>query len=432
MNKNNILIVIIILSLILSCGKDKPPTGGPEDTTAPKIVDTEPANFTTNFSNDKVEFTFSEQIDLDSFKRAFNIYPLVDSLDYSWSPEKITVKFEENLHPDTLYRITISTECSDLRNNALKTPYTLTFSTGNKIPDFQIRGTINTDPRADEYEGNIFISLFSADSLLVSQAILSNELNYKFQNIEPRLYIISAFKDRNGNRVFNPKTEIRDRKQIVIEEPKEIINLTLTSIDEVPPKLKSINYTSSQYATILFNEDIDEYSNLKILEKNSGQKVDILDSMLHNDTLEIATTGIDTSTYQVFVTNIRDWKDNVTEVDSLEFKEKSLADTSEFSVVKYSPPDGATLDSLRPNLRLQFNKIVPIENVRVKLMNKENNQSLPLKLEKINSKTFTAIPEKYLRNYVPYQFIIEPDCMDYEGNKLGKRIVINLLPIIYQ
>lgn len=433
MSKNKIFLILVTLLLFLSCGKDKAPTGGPKDTEAPKIVDTEPANLTTNFKSSKIEFTFSEQIDFSSFKDAFRIFPIVEEVEFKWSPAIITAQFNENLKPDTVYYITITTKCKDLRGNSLVSPVQNVFSTGDKIPDFKISGEISTDPRADEYKGDILVSLYSSsDSTLVSRLTLKNKFNYSFNYLNPGKYIVSAFKDKVGNKLFNPETEIRHRKEIAVDEPSEICNLTLTSLDEEPPRIKNINYSSSQYAKILFDEDIKGYDKINIKDQTEGTKVEIFDSFLHNDTLEIVTEPIDTSTYELSISDIRDWKNNVMDLDSLEFESNSFPDSSNISLLNYTPSDGATLDSLRPCFRLSFNKIIAPQALKVKLINKENGDSVPTAIDKINGRDYTIRPDKNLRNYVPYQFIIKPQTSDYEGNTLGKKVVINVIPIIFQ
>lgn len=421
------------LLLFSYCGKDKPPTGGPRDTLPPRIIDTEPSDLTTNFSGDEIEFSFSEQIDLQSFKQAFRIYPLHDKIDFYWQPEKIRVKFAEKLQEKTLYYVTITSQCRDLRNNSLIKPYPLVFTTGDSIPDYRISGRVSTDPRLDEYKGEILVSLYSFDdSTLISRQALSKKFNYGFPYLDEGKYIVSAFKDKNGNRLFNPDNEFRDRKIISVNEKSEILNLQLTNIDEDSPQLKKIYYNSSQYAIIIFDENVKDYASLEIFEQVTRQKVNILDSFLHNDTLEVVTEPVDTSTYKLYMKELRDWKENSTTLDSLEFKETSIPDSSDFSLLYYSPPDGATIDSLRPSFRLRFNKIIAPDSLKIRFINMENESLVSVNIKRLNGKKYIITPQKNLRNYVPYKFVIEAESSDYEGNTLDKKTVINILPIIYQ
>jgi len=67
--------ICLVIITVFSCGKDKPPTGGPKDTIPPEIIDFEPGNLTKNFRDDEITITFTETIDERSFEDALHLYP---------------------------------------------------------------------------------------------------------------------------------------------------------------------------------------------------------------------------------------------------------------------------------------------------------------------------------------------------------------------
>jgi len=156
----------------------------------------------------------------------------------------------------------------------------------------------------------------------------------------------------------------------------------------------------------------------------------VFETMLDASEMDVITAVSDTTSYNLFTYNITDLKNNVTSVDSVSFKNTMPADTSSLSLKGCSPEDGTTVNNLIPIFCLEFNKIMPLDNIIVVLKNSENDNPIKLNIQKIIGNKFELKPQTKLKNYVPYKLVISPDCSDYEGNKLGEEITINILPIV--
>jgi hypothetical protein len=61
-NKHLLIITLAIVVIIASCAKIVAPTGGPKDTTPPKLVRSTPAFKSTNFKGKEVIITFNKFI----------------------------------------------------------------------------------------------------------------------------------------------------------------------------------------------------------------------------------------------------------------------------------------------------------------------------------------------------------------------------------
>ena len=81
MQKTNFLItsVILLFSILwLSCAQIGTLTGGDKDETPPKIVGSEPAEKTLNFSDDKITIVFDEYFQLNNLQGVFLSSPLLN------------------------------------------------------------------------------------------------------------------------------------------------------------------------------------------------------------------------------------------------------------------------------------------------------------------------------------------------------------------
>ncbi|MCK4339164.1 MAG: Ig-like domain-containing protein, partial [Candidatus Cloacimonetes bacterium] len=150
-----VLCVLCVSIFFLSCGKEEPPTGGPKDTVPPEIINVEPSNFTKNYDKQKIEITFSEQIDPDSFQDALIIYPTVLNKRFSCSKSKVMIKILEELLSNQTYHITIDNHSHDIRNNRLEDIYHFVFSTGDSIDSNSISGKVTLEDKLLTTTGKI-------------------------------------------------------------------------------------------------------------------------------------------------------------------------------------------------------------------------------------------------------------------------------------
>jgi len=427
-----VLCVLCVSIFFLSCGKEKPPTGGPKDTVSPEIINVEPSNLTKNYNKQKIEITFSEQIDSDSFQDAVIIYPNILKKKFFGSKSRISIKILEKLLQNQTYHITVDNHCNDLHHNPLESIYHLAFATGNSIDENSISGTIVFDSELTETDNKIYISLYSAEDTVLITNTIAEDNKFYFQNLKKFDYILSAFQDIDDDLEYDFKKEPFFEQEINLNEPTKSVDLKLSLQDTTKPELKKVITKSRQHLLLEFSEDIKQIQKIKIVNKINKSKLKVLETMLNGSEMDVITAVSDTISYNLFTYNITDLKNNVTSVDSVSFKNTMPADTSSLSLKGCSPEDGTTINSLIPIFCLEFNKIMPLDNVIAVLKNSENNNPIKLNIQKIRGNKFELKPPIKLKNYVPYKLVISPDCSDYEGNKLGEEVIINILPIIFE
>lgn len=73
-----VISLLFIISLISSCAIKMNPTGGAKDIEPPKVLNSVPSNFTTNFKDKKIVLSFDEFVQLNDLQNQLLISPLMD------------------------------------------------------------------------------------------------------------------------------------------------------------------------------------------------------------------------------------------------------------------------------------------------------------------------------------------------------------------
>ncbi|MCH7639139.1 MAG: Ig-like domain-containing protein [Bacteroidetes bacterium] len=133
----------LLLILIGGCATPIRPSGGPVDSTPPRLLSSVPANGDVRVEAERVVLEFSEQLDESSASRAVAVAPTLDS------PPQIRVRgrrleiaFPDSLRPQTTYVISLSTELKDEHGVALQRPITMAFATGDVLDRGRIAGRL--------------------------------------------------------------------------------------------------------------------------------------------------------------------------------------------------------------------------------------------------------------------------------------------------
>lgn len=429
----NFLIFLWLGILLLSCGKEEPPTGGPVDTVPPEIVHTVPSHLSKNVVMDKIEIHFSEPVEQNSFEAAFNIWPPIGREKFDWSQKSVTIHILEPLEPSTTYYVTIDRNCRDLRTNRLKDVYHFVFSTADEFPENSITGSISFEDDFLPEKGQIYISLYSAaDSLLVAKTTPRANGAFQFDYLESGDYLLSAFHDINDNLEYDVDKESWAEKPAGLKVPRVFMPLELSLQDTIKPALKQVLPLTQQVIEAKFTEPLQAVGDIQILNKEDRAALSVVDSVLANDVLSILTAPPDTVSYMLYVYDFVDKKGNVTAIDSAQFRNTLPADTTALVIISHTPGDGTTVETLLPTFQIEFNKMVPAQNIYFSLVNTEQNSEVSCHLHKIDGNKFNIIPEVPLQNYVPYRLTIFQDTSDYAGNRLAGQLVVNILPIILE
>ena len=213
------LALLLTAFLAQRCANAVAPTGGPQDTTPPVVVEAVPENHSINFIGKKIEITFDEYVTLENANQNVLISPpLSEKPDIKLKNKTVIVKFKESLAPNTTYTINFGSSIKDLHEGNPFTDYVYSFSTGDHIDTLRIAGKLLNAEDKKPVE-NVYVSLYDADRDNLDSLPLSTipnyitktdkEGNFRLDGLADKNYLVFALKDANSNLYFDlPNEEV--------------------------------------------------------------------------------------------------------------------------------------------------------------------------------------------------------------------------------
>lgn len=128
-----------------ACARIVPPSGGPEDRSAPRVIAVAPDSAAVRVPTDAaLRLTFSESMDRSSVRDWLQITPAPGRLRCTWEDQTLVCRAEEGWRPGTSYTVLIGTRAQDPRQNKMAAPLLLPFSTGDSLDAGQLAGRVRT------------------------------------------------------------------------------------------------------------------------------------------------------------------------------------------------------------------------------------------------------------------------------------------------
>ncbi len=273
------LLSSILCLLIAGCATPIAPSGGPQDTTPPRLESADPADAAVNVRADRLVLTFSENVDETTVPRALNITP-----GWETPPEvrvrrrRVEVVFPDSLRPHTTYVVTFDTNLRDLHNIALREPITLAFATGPQLDRGQITGRI-LDPQSGAPVAGLDVFAYAlADTAAADSAALPDPRttapDYRTQTGEAGTftlgyltegpYFVVAIADANRNRRADAGEAFAapsDPVAVALAPDSARQALTplrafRTRLDTIPPEPLRVRTRSDRRFAVRFDEPI--------------------------------------------------------------------------------------------------------------------------------------------------------------------------------
>jgi len=228
------IIIVVLVVLSLSCARVVMPPGGPEDKTPPKVLESSPENFSTQFYSDKVVINFDEYIVLKDFNSEFVSSPV-----FNEKPDKIlrgkslVLKFDkDSLVPNTTYTLDFGNSIIDYRRGNILEHFQYVFSTGESIDSLHISGhlVLAEDLKPQEKVWILLYKNFN-DSVLRTQRpdfIAKTDVDgyFSINNIAAGTYTMAALKDINSNYLFDLPNE-----QIAFLDSSFVLSIAKAQLD---------------------------------------------------------------------------------------------------------------------------------------------------------------------------------------------------------
>ena len=370
-------IVFLLASLLLltNCAKRGTITGGAKDTIAPKIVNSSPNNFSTNFKGNEIKINFDELIKIKDINKQLIISPPMKKqpivVPQGSASKFISIKILDTLQPNTTYSFNFGQSITDNNEGNPYSQYKYVFSTGSYVDSLTVVGKVK-----DAFEQNpdnfVSIMLYDAqtftDSTVYKQTPLyvTNTLDslkvFSLENLKEGNYRIVAMKDKASNNVYNPAVDKIGFLDFPITIPtSDMFELELFQ-EKKPFKADKPTQESNNKLYLGYQGD---FKNTKVTASYQNKEVPIKITKYpekNKDSVQIFYPNVKMDSLQITVSN-GDY--------SKSFNSK-LKDLKEGDTLKIEKKSASLLAFRDPLVLKSSTPIVSIDNSKINLINKDS------------------------------------------------------------
>lgn len=257
--------VILVLLMLKNCATPMGPSGGEPDQEGPNIVETEPANGTTNFDGDEVSFTFDQFIERNSFRDNVSVEPdLGIEFEVDFSRKSATVEFLSPLPDSTTIIVKVGTDVTDTDRNEMDSPFDLALSTGDVLDDATVTAQLlNSQTGRGENGNRVFLYSAPFDLSQRSRYVAETDTSgrIRFGYLSEGIYKAFWVNDVNRNRIWE---EGRENAQPFHSETFELSRgdsldigtVYINSPDTVAPQLEGVGLLSQERLRLRISEEV--------------------------------------------------------------------------------------------------------------------------------------------------------------------------------
>lgn len=206
------LLLILGSLVVLYCGNQKRPPGGPPDVTPPEITDVIPFDQEEAVPLDsEIVIFFSEIVEKGSVEKAVKIVPKT-VLDTDWDGDMLKLRPRQGFDPQTTYDLYLAGEVRDRDNNRATFDIHHVFTTADSLPPGSISGQATHLKQDLEYTKVELYSLElshldSIPPLPVRLATTGKQGHFTFEFVPEGVYQIRAYIDNNRDWKWQQTTE---------------------------------------------------------------------------------------------------------------------------------------------------------------------------------------------------------------------------------
>lgn len=279
---------IAVYLILNACANPVMPTGGPKDSTPPKILKTTPRDRSINFSSNKIEIEFNEYVKLNTGSNKILVSPpMKETPVYKLKGKSLIIELKEKLIDSLTYSFFFTDAIQDITEGNSIEPFSYVFSTGPHIDSLVLSGTQLAAQTGKPEEG-VFVGLWPIqdsvhpiDSLPLLNpprylAVATKEGVWQIQNIAEGKYQLLAFKDVNSSFTY-------DRFAEMVGYPDSLVEPFYVA----PPKRQENDSTKSDSSKLVNKEAV----------------VDSVSKLLANSTLERSLNKQDSTVSGVAVSD---------------------------------------------------------------------------------------------------------------------------------
>lgn len=205
--------LLIAIALYSCANRGTGPQGGPKDETPPVVVETHPANRSTNVAEKQLSLVFNELISVENpsenvvFSPPAKEQPTVKAIG-----KKLNITYHDSLQPNTTYTIDFGCALADYNEKNLLRDYRYTFSTGSSLDTLQASGWV-VDARTLKPIKGLTVGIYShteADSAIFKKpferiARTDSSGHFNLIGLHEGTYRIYAIQDASKQAYYTQK-----------------------------------------------------------------------------------------------------------------------------------------------------------------------------------------------------------------------------------
>lgn len=225
----------LALLSVAACAQVEPPSGGPEDKVAPRVLTTRPdTNAVVGRFSAPVTVVFDERVSETGIEEAVSVSPRTSAVRVDHSGDQIQVSLVRGWEPGRIYQVRVERGLRDLFGNQTTEPVEIVFSTGPAIPDTRLTGTVVSRTTGERQRDTRVEAVLAPDSLVYSVRTDSAG-GFTFTRIPAGTYRIRAFSDVNRNRALDV-FEARDTTRVQLAQTAGPLFLRTLAPDTTAPR----------------------------------------------------------------------------------------------------------------------------------------------------------------------------------------------------
>lgn len=288
----NLIKYLLVTLLFTQCATPSAPTGGPRDSQPPKLLKTEPPNYTTNFASNKIDFYFDESVTINpSFVK---ITPRIEEFKVSYKKNHISIEIKEELNSNTTYQVNFSNKILDINEGNALPSLLYVFSTGEEIDSLKVTGKALVADIREKFPENAIALLYkkatNSDSLFTSSqpdyfAPISQTGDFEINYLRRDTFHLFLLADNNLNYFYDLPTEHIGFQQNIVVPSDTGSGISLVFFLPAPEKIKLITtQRKSQNYRVVFelNQELDKNSLVTFKTKDSSCIVNSLKENFDN------------------------------------------------------------------------------------------------------------------------------------------------------
>jgi len=208
------LLNLVYAIIIFSCANPVSPTGGPKDEDPPEVLNSEPDNYSLNFSDDNIQIFFDEYVQLNNPGEQVVISPpLEQKPEYKLKGKSVLINLNDTLKDNTTYTFFFGDAIADLNEKNPLVNFQYVFATGDHLDSLFLEGYVLNALNLEPQE-NIWVMLYAdtRDSVPYLRrpfyiARTAKDGFFRFYNLGDRSYKLFALMDANSNYLYDLPNE---------------------------------------------------------------------------------------------------------------------------------------------------------------------------------------------------------------------------------